>query len=91
MNSRFYPDRGSWSIPLQPEYPYAHCINSGAEKAVLEAEFETGAESTNHDQPDSARRDAKWPNIEAYAEKVSVARTGLAKLLEARSIFAFVG
>jgi|307.fasta_scaffold16347_3 hypothetical protein len=33
----------------------------------------------------------KWPNIEAYAEEVSVARAGLAKLLEACSIFAFVG
>jgi hypothetical protein len=28
--------------PLHPEYPCAHCINSGAARAVLEAEFGTG-------------------------------------------------
>ena len=60
--------------PLHPEYPCAHCINSGAARAVLEVEFGTGPhplEMTSATAPGAVH---KWPNIEAYAEEVSAAR-----------------
>jgi hypothetical protein len=79
VNSRFYPDRGSdplfdlstvrdtsWEPlvdPLQPEYPYAHCINSGAERAVLEAEFETGPNPLTMTSPTAPGVTHKWRNI----------------------------
>jgi len=62
--------------PLHPEYPCAHCINSRAARAVLEAEFGTGAVSstltmTSPTAPGVVR---KWSSIGDYAEEVSVAR-----------------
>lgn len=60
--------------PLHPEYPCAHCINSGTARAVLEAEFGTGANSLSMTSPTAPGVTHKWPNIEAYAEEVSVAR-----------------
>jgi hypothetical protein len=62
--------------PLHPEYPCAHCINSGAARAVLEAEFGTGQVSstltmTSPTAPGVVR---KWSSIGDYAEEISVAR-----------------
>jgi hypothetical protein len=62
--------------PLHPEYPCAHCINSGAARAVLEAEFGTGQVSstltmTSPTAPGVVR---KWTSIGDYAEEISVAR-----------------
>lgn len=60
--------------PLHPEYPCAHCINSGSARAVLEAEFGTGPNPLSMTSPTAPGATHKWPNIEAYAEEVSVAR-----------------
>jgi hypothetical protein len=64
--------------PLHPEYPCAHCINSGAARAVLESEFGTGAlpltgplTMTSPMAPGVVR---KWTTIGEYAEEVSAAR-----------------
>jgi hypothetical protein len=62
-------------IPMHPEYPCAHCINSGAAAAVLEAEFGTG------DLPLICMTSAavpgvthQWTRIRDYAAEVSNAR-----------------
>ena len=60
--------------PLHPEYPCAHCINSGAARSVLEAEFGTGPNPLSMTSATAPGAVHKWPNIEAYAEEVSVAR-----------------
>ena len=60
---------------LHPEYPCAHCINSGAARAVLEVEFGTGPNPLSMTSPTEPGATHKWPNIGAYAEEVSVART----------------
>jgi hypothetical protein len=60
--------------PLHPEYPCAHCINSGTARAVLEVEFGTGPNPLTMTSPTAPGAVHKWPNIEAYAEEVSVAR-----------------
>jgi hypothetical protein len=60
--------------PLHPEYPCAHCINSGAARSVLEAEFGTGPNPLTMTSATAPGVTHKWPNIEAYAEEVSVAR-----------------
>lgn len=60
--------------PLHPEYPCAHCINSGAARSVLEVEFGTGPNPLSMTSPTAPGVTHKWPNIEAYAEEVSVAR-----------------
>jgi hypothetical protein len=60
--------------PLHPEYPCAHCINSGTARAVLEAEFGTGPNPLSMTSPTAPGVVRKWPNIEAYAQEVSLAR-----------------
>jgi hypothetical protein len=60
--------------PLHPEYPCAHCINSGAARAVLEAEFGTGPNPVSMTSATAPGAVHKWPNIKAYAEEVSAAR-----------------
>jgi hypothetical protein len=60
--------------PLHPEYPCAHCINSGAARAVLEAEFGTGPVSLTMTSPTAPGVVRKWSSIGDYAEEVSVAR-----------------
>ena len=60
--------------PLHPEYPCAHCINSGAARAVLESEFGTGANPLTMTSPTAPGAVHKWGSIAEYAEEVSVAR-----------------
>jgi hypothetical protein len=60
--------------PLHPEYPCAHCINSGAARAVLEAEFGTGANLLTMTSPTAPGVEHHWANIPEYAEEVSLAR-----------------
>jgi hypothetical protein len=60
--------------PLHPEYPCAHCINSGAARSVLEAEFGSGPNPLTMTSPTAPGAVHNWPNIEAYATEVSVAR-----------------
>lgn len=60
--------------PLHPEYPCAHCINSGAARAVLESEFGTGPNPLTMTSPTAAGVEHKWPSIAEYAEEVSLAR-----------------
>ena len=59
--------------PLHPEYPCAHCINSGTAR-VLEAEFGTEPNPLSMTSPTAPGIVHKWPNIEAYAQEVSLAR-----------------
>jgi hypothetical protein len=60
--------------PLHPEYPCAHCINSGAARAVLEAEFGTAKASLTMTSPTAPGVVAKWTSIGDYAEEVALAR-----------------
>jgi hypothetical protein len=60
--------------PLHPEYPCAHCINSGAARAVLEAEFGTGPNPLTMTSPTAPGVEHKWATIGEYADEVSVAR-----------------
>jgi hypothetical protein len=60
--------------PLHPEYPCAHCINSGAARAVLESEFGTGPNPLTMTSPAAPGVLHKWATIADYAEEVSVAR-----------------
>jgi hypothetical protein len=60
--------------PLHPEYPCAHCINSGTARAVLEAEFGTGPNPLSMTSSTAPGVVHNWPNIEAYAQEVSLAR-----------------
>lgn len=60
--------------PLHPEYPCAHCINSGAATAVLESEFGTGANPLTMTSPTAPGVVHKWASIKEYAEEVSAAR-----------------
>jgi hypothetical protein len=73
------PEEAVWEplvdTPLHPEYPCAHCINSGAAAAVLEAELGKGEvtpiEITSATAPDVKHR---WSTIRQYQEEVSNAR-----------------
>jgi hypothetical protein len=60
--------------PMHPEYPCAHCITSGAARAVLEAEFGTGPNSLTMTSPTAPGSVHKWGSIGEYAEEVSMAR-----------------
>jgi hypothetical protein len=60
--------------PLHPEYPCAHCINSGAARAVLESEFGTGPIPLTMTSTTAPGVVHKWATIADYAEEVSVAR-----------------
>lgn len=60
--------------PLHPEYPCAHCINSGAARAVLEAEFGTGKVSLTMTSPTAPGVVGKWTSIGDYAEEIALAR-----------------
>jgi len=60
--------------PLHPEYPCAHCINSGAARAVLEAEFGAGANPLTMTSATAPGVVHKWGSIQEYAEEVSLAR-----------------
>jgi PAP2 superfamily len=60
--------------PLHPEYPCAHCINSGAARAVLEAEFGTGPNPLTMTSPTAPGVVHHWASISEYAEEVSLAR-----------------
>lgn len=60
--------------PLHPEYPCAHCINSGAARAVLESEFGTGPNSLTMTSTTSPGMLHKWASIADYADEVSLAR-----------------
>jgi hypothetical protein len=61
--------------PMHPEYPCAHCINSGAAAAVLEAEFGAGdlpaIRMTSAGVPGVTHQ---WTRIRDYAAEVSNAR-----------------
>jgi hypothetical protein len=61
--------------PLHPEYPCAHCINSGAVATVLESEFgdgpTPGLSMTSSTTPGVVR---KWSSIREWADEVAVAR-----------------
>jgi hypothetical protein len=61
--------------PLHPEYPCAHCINSGAVATVLESEFgdglTPGLSMTSSTAPGVVR---KWSSIREWADEVAVAR-----------------
>jgi hypothetical protein len=60
--------------PLHPEYPCAHCINSGAARAVLESEFGTGPNPLTMTSATAPGVEHKWASIAEYAEEVSLAR-----------------
>ena len=60
--------------PLHPEYPCAHCINSGAARAVLESEFGTGPNPLTMTSATVPGVVHKWATIAEYAEEVSAAR-----------------
>jgi len=60
--------------PLHPEYPCAHCINSGAARAVLESEFGTGPTPLTMTSPTAPGVVRKWSSIGEYADEVSAAR-----------------
>jgi len=60
--------------PLHPEYPCAHCINSGAARAALEAEFGTGPNPLAMASATAPGVTHKWSTIAEYAEEVSLAR-----------------
>jgi PAP2 superfamily len=60
--------------PLHPEYPCAHCINSGAARAVLESEFGTGPNPLTMTSQTAPGVVHKWASIADYAEEVSLAR-----------------
>lgn len=60
--------------PLHPEYPCAHCINSGAARAVLESEFGAGPNPLTMTSPAAPGAVHKWATIAEYAEEVSLAR-----------------
>jgi hypothetical protein len=60
--------------PLHPEYPCAHCINSGAARAVLESEFGTGPNPLTMTSATAPGVVHRWATIGAYAEEVSEAR-----------------
>ena len=61
--------------PLHPEYPCAHCINSGAVAAVLESEFGNGPtpglSMTSSALPGVVR---KWSSIREWADEMAIAR-----------------
>jgi hypothetical protein len=61
--------------PMHPEYPCAHCIQSGVVGAILQAEIGRGAQpvltTTSASANGSARR---WPNVEAFMQEVANAR-----------------
>jgi len=61
--------------PLHPEYPCAHCINSGAVAAVLESEFGNGPTAglnmTSSALPGVVRR---WSSISEWADEMALAR-----------------
>ena len=59
--------------PLHPEYPCAHCINSGAARAVLESEFGTGSNPLTMTSATAPGVVHKWATIGAYPEEVSEA------------------
>src|SRR5271157_4401189 len=60
--------------PLHPEYPCAHCITSGAARAVLESEFGTGAVSLSMTSASAPGVVHKWASIQEWAEEVAAAR-----------------
>ena len=60
--------------PLHPEYPCAHCINTGAARAVLESEFGTGAHPLTMTSPTAPGAVHNTAPIAEYAEEVSLAR-----------------
>ena len=60
--------------PLHPEYPCAHCINSGAARAVLESEFGAGPNPLTMTSATAPGVVHKWASIQEYAEEVSLAR-----------------
>jgi hypothetical protein len=60
--------------PLHPEYPCAHCINTGSARAVLEAEFGTGPNPVTMTSPTAPGAVHKWASIGDYAEEVAMAR-----------------
>lgn len=60
--------------PLHPEYPCAHCINSGAARAVLESEFGTEPNPLTMTSATAPGVVHKWASIAEYAEEVSLAR-----------------
>ena len=60
--------------PLHPEYPCAHCINSGAARAVLESEFGTGPNPLTMTSATAPGVVHKWGSIGEYAEEVALAR-----------------
>ena len=60
--------------PLHPEYPCAHCINSGAARAVLESEFGSGPIALTMTSPTAPGVEHKWASIQEYADEVALAR-----------------
>lgn len=60
--------------PLHPEYPCAHCINSGAARAVLESEFGAGPNPLTMTSATAPGVVHKWATVADYAEEVSAAR-----------------
>ena len=60
--------------PLHPEYPCAHCINTGSARAVLESEFGTGPHPLTMTSPTAPGAVHKWASIGDYAEEVAMAR-----------------
>ena len=60
--------------PLHPEYPCAHCINTGSARAVLESEFGTGSNPLTMTSPTAPGAVHKWASIGDYAEEVAMAR-----------------
>lgn len=60
--------------PLHPEYPCAHCINSGAARAVLESEFGNGPHPLTMTSATAPGVVHKWATIAEYADEVSLAR-----------------
>ena len=61
--------------PMHPEYPCAHCINSGAVAAVLESEFGKGVTASfAMTSPALPGVTHSWDSIADYAAEVSNAR-----------------
>jgi hypothetical protein len=63
------------ATPMHPEYPCAHCIESGAAAAVVEAVFGSADISevamTSSTAPGVTHR---WTNMEAFANEIAEAR-----------------
>ena len=62
------------NTPMHPEYPCAHCVESGAVAAVLEAEVGTGPVALSSTSPTANGAKREWRSVGEFAEEVQMAR-----------------